>query len=443
MKKILSFALVMCLLFAVGVMPASAKKELTSLYYDYCVSVLGDPECCAEIYIEDSFELDDVTYFKASGWVVPEDMETYQIIGEYCVHSTASYSPYELGVYVATNDEVYTLKTAFEEGIVKNVSCADRFRGVTAHYLGEKTEYAELTHTCMDAFARYKNFTPTENKSVACKVFGEADDAVVFRAYIATENMVVPCVCAQQRIGGYIFGSPYPYGPDDNPTGLYVLKDGEVYSALEAYEKGEISIKGLLSVVSAEEDPYNVEETVVEKLGFTKIEDNEPWGPYLYKEQYVHYENPSPYSADNPDYILIFAAQAPGLPIEPFDRIGDYAIESSAAYGEHHGYYIYVPATGALYDLRSAVEDAVDIKGIANAFLHMGKRAGIIGDTDKDRKITVKDATYIQKVLAEIAVPENYYHNVSELIRDFYRNDEVNIKDATAIQKAVAGLPYK
>lgn len=78
-----------------------------------------------------------------------------------------------------------------------------------------------------------------------------------------------------------------------------------------------------------------------------------------------------------------------------------------------------------------------------------------IGDMDKDRKITIKDATYLQKCLAGIEnYPENDEVMMSEYsdydryagygylayVSDFNRDKVRNIKDATAIQKYLAGI---
>lgn len=73
----------------------------------------------------------------------------------------------------------------------------------------------------------------------------------------------------------------------------------------------------------------------------------------------------------------------------------------------------------------------------------------IIGDIDKDGKLTVKDATYIQKCVAGLLnYPEDdeIRYDGTEApafliyISDFNRDVERNVKDATAIQKHIAGL---
>ncbi len=59
-----------------------------------------------------------------------------------------------------------------------------------------------------------------------------------------------------------------------------------------------------------------------------------------------------------------------------------------------------------------------------------------VGDTDDDFRITVKDATCIQKHLAGLDTKFNPY------AADANEDERINIKDATAIQKNVAGLDY-
>ncbi len=68
----------------------------------------------------------------------------------------------------------------------------------------------------------------------------------------------------------------------------------------------------------------------------------------------------------------------------------------------------------------------------------------IIGDANKDGKITVKDATYIQKYAAGFEDYENeeMYLDVCRGPLDFDGNYKVNVKDATNIQKYLADLPF-
>lgn len=59
-----------------------------------------------------------------------------------------------------------------------------------------------------------------------------------------------------------------------------------------------------------------------------------------------------------------------------------------------------------------------------------------VGDTDDDFRITVKDATCIQKHLAGLDTKFNPY------AADANEDERINIKDATAIQKNVAGIDF-
>ena len=61
---------------------------------------------------------------------------------------------------------------------------------------------------------------------------------------------------------------------------------------------------------------------------------------------------------------------------------------------------------------------------------------GLLGDADESGVVNVKDATAIQKKIADMAV---LVYN--EKLADADENGIVNIKDATAIQKFVAGMP--
>ncbi len=60
----------------------------------------------------------------------------------------------------------------------------------------------------------------------------------------------------------------------------------------------------------------------------------------------------------------------------------------------------------------------------------------LLGDADENGKVNVKDATAIQKHLADIIT----LGDTGELLANVDGNDSVNIKDATAIQKWLAGI---
>lgn len=100
-----------------------------------------------------------------------------------------------------------------------------------------------------------------------------------------------------------------------------------------------------------------------------------------------------------------------------------------------------------MYTLREAWNLGLD--GINEVF---EKRiiGELIGDVDNDSRLSVKDATAIQKYIAGIVTEHSIEDRVIgiydddnvtlEYMSDFNRDGERNIKDATAIQKYIAGL---
>lgn len=61
---------------------------------------------------------------------------------------------------------------------------------------------------------------------------------------------------------------------------------------------------------------------------------------------------------------------------------------------------------------------------------------GILGDSNSDGKVNVKDATQIQKSVADLITLDE----TQTILSDVDSNTKVNVKDATAIQKFVAGM---
>ena len=59
------------------------------------------------------------------------------------------------------------------------------------------------------------------------------------------------------------------------------------------------------------------------------------------------------------------------------------------------------------------------------------------GDVDMDEKINIKDATAVQKHIAQVS---EYQQDVIDLLMDYNQDGIINIKDATAIQKKGAGF---
>ena len=61
---------------------------------------------------------------------------------------------------------------------------------------------------------------------------------------------------------------------------------------------------------------------------------------------------------------------------------------------------------------------------------------GLLGDANEDGKVNIKDATLIQKSIANLTT----LTETGEVLADADLNTKINIKDATAIQKHIAGI---
>ena len=106
-------------------------------------------------------------------------------------------------------------------------------------------------------------------------------------------------------------------------------------------------------------------------------------------------------------------------------------------------YFVYTPESRNIYTLRQAYD--MELEGIMNVFTDCGL-GFLLGDMDNDLKLTIKDATYIQKCLAKFegytfkgedtTIPDWVHIDVA----DFDLNSKLNIKDATAIQKRLANI---
>ncbi len=187
---------------------------------------------------------------------------------------------------------------------------------------------------------------------------------------------------------------------------------------------------------------------------------NEFW---QYYDEVYEYRSQGKQESDTPDLVLVFCADGYEFSTYWF-VLGDYKLECGEYYPYTPGLYVVTPRDGKVYTLSDAYLQEVD--GIMEmleswsvnpetAYLRTEK----LHDLDGDRRITVKEATAIQKHVADIAPIRNNVLDVDLNVScpkasfpgfyypvvyggDFNYDGEINIKDATAIQKHIAGLPY-
>lgn len=161
---------------------------------------------------------------------------------------------------------------------------------------------------------------------------------------------------------------------------------------------------------------------------------------YTYDEIEYHYS-----AQGDIQWVLVYAMNEYPAPLSTYVVLKDRVV--------CYGYY-YSPAT--LYSVYDVVKDEfydistiewLDYEGLEQAIEK--QEIGVpIGDSDFDRKLTVMDATFVQRVIAELDEFNNY-DNISDYyvprgkeilkyISDFDRDGERTILDATAIQMKLA-----
>ncbi len=164
----------------------------------------------------------------------------------------------------------------------------------------------------------------------------------------------------------------------------------------------------------------------------------------MYK--YYQYLNILEYNADGsptsdeatPDYVFCLFTYSDYSYAGCMEVIGDYIVSAVNIYIPYDlGLHIFSINDNRVYTLKEAWE--AQLPQIEEILDYVGDR---IGDVNYDDEVNIKDATLIQKHLANLEIIHDYYEGYPKYISDFNRDGERNVKDATAIQKYIAGLPY-
>lgn len=186
-----------------------------------------------------------------------------------------------------------------------------------------------------------------------------------------------------------------------------------------------------------------------------------------YDELYEYYANKTTSDESTPDLVLSYCSYAYEFALG-YSIFENYIFYSAYNYPYSRGLYVLTLNDGKIYTLTEAYDANID--GICDMleeiYLSGGNLGGWVhmyrvGDVDYDYKITVKDATLIQKYVAKIVtlkdekIPcgeENMRgyewkdleakHPYYIYLPDFNHDSKINIKDATAIQKYIAGIEY-
>jgi len=420
-------------------------NEVKAKFYDYCVEKLGKPSDGADVRIEKAMKYYDGTVvFTATSWEEPQGQEVNVIIGNTCHHRSATYSPYELGVYVSTNDEIYTLEEAFGLKGFFGVSMDHGFSGYESHMVYKENMDLDLVHKCLYAFGNRYGYKPQEGEGIYSEPLGYVGENLIFYAYYAHYDY--PAMNTQEQIGDYYFyaGSPCGIGKN-NSVALYVLTpENKVYTLYEAYTEGVVTDLESVAKFTRSESIYKkFGKRICELLGIdTEDEDCK----YLYREIRTFSECGNPYDEDTtPELVIVEAGESTTDEATSISRIGRYVVANDYTYYPYGvGYYVYSTYEDKVYTLEEAYEAYPDYADTIISLLDYPSSGHyrLVGNVDYDNRITIRDATRLQKRIAGYALDDVEYPELEYAASDFNGDGDVNIKDVTAIQKYLAGFEH-
>lgn len=167
------------------------------------------------------------------------------------------------------------------------------------------------------------------------------------------------------------------------------------------------------------------------------------YNDYIYEEIYYHRDN-----NNNIDWVLVMAQTSPPPPANYYCVFDDMISLSGASYPFEVLY--------AVYDVFKGI--FIDICDLESFDVYEGLRGQIyaldflfpIGDADRDKELTILDATYIQRVLAKLEIQPkddltSYFSVTNDKLNylsDIDGDGNRTIIDATAIQMKLAKLDY-
>lgn len=266
------------------------------------------------------------------------------------------------------------------------------------------------------------------------KVICTQDEATVFYGCVGGVAELI----TNQLIGQYLFINGAIYGDEyTNPIGFYaLLNDGKIIDLIDAYNEGLINIDDVAAHYPWHTKLSDREYDVVTKLS---LANNAFYGcGYYYKELFLITTDEE---GATPDIVLIEAGGERQHAGTYTEVIGDYVVATRINFsGDKLPYYLYTHDQ-RLLTLKEAYEEGNPY--LMEAVINSEIPYALKGDSDADRELTIKDATHIQKKLAEIQTEKNYENTyIESAVEDFDEDGTFTISDATAIQKHLAGLEY-
>ena len=297
-----------------------------------------------------------------------------------------------------------------------------------------------------DPFIEYvqQNGSSVDEETLHINYIGSAGKCSVYRAYYGE----VRGLESQQIIGDYRFTYGSLVGDEEsNPTGLYAWDEYGfgILTLKEAYDKGYADLDALYNSEDYNRGIYPL--TKMEKEAALKEKCKEAF----IKEYNIATEDENVYvrfAVQFEHYAVFRAHSGSAKGNEVRQGHTDYWLYSEVQYGDEKNPF-------GLYTLDNYGN--VDILGkvIGSGFIEMEELYPLLsdkwciylsGDVNNDKKLTIKDATLIQKYLVKLPeamdIVEN--HPLGEYIMDYDYNSattpDVDIKDVTRIQQKLAKI---
>lgn len=467
MKRLLSFVLVLVTLFSVTLVASAEETAETSdeLYKDIVFEAFGDtiksdyPKYrYIHSYNADGSTVDEgetpdyiVGWLNAGGtaWAVVE-----RVIGDYYFTYGCICQPFDLGYFICSTKEnkCYSLDDAWEAQL-PNIELAFSKAGKHIDEVdNEITNYrskiiAELGWEGTTDVIWYECLAEYDSDGFEIKA-EETADYVLFFAQKGLWNEEAKI----ESIGNYRLNASASYDPG---YAIYSVKENKIYSLRRAYNENLLNMENVLENVGTkvtlyapEFEEYLKATPAYKELASSWEFDKYQWYSYSEVYYYTDGKGADEMPEETPDYVLINGTLVMSSPSFSYGVIGDYVLFcENCGNPDCLGYFVYTPEDGKMRTLKEAYDAGVE--GIEKVFTDFGLGL-LMGDADGDGRLTIKDATYIQKYLAKVEGinppagfmghdacgngPDGIY------VADLDVNGKVNIKDATAIQKKLAKI---
>ncbi len=303
-----------------------------------------------------------------------------------------------------------------------------------------------------DPFIEYvqQNGSSVDEETLHINYIGSAGKCSVYRAYYGE----IRDLESQQIIGDYKFTYGSLVGDEElNPTGLYAWDEFGfgILTLKEAFDKGYADLDALYNDEEYNRGIYPLTEAEKEEIlkkkcleAYVKEYDIDTDLLPARVEFAVQFEN----------YAVFQASHIEPAQMESFQYIYGYWFYEPHILGEDDNNPIGLYTLDNYGNVESLYTTAgksfIDMDEI---FPELSEKCNMYlsGDIDSDNRLTVKDATLIQKYLAKIpeAVKTVNNHIIGQcvmetdqpLFKSMYKDySDVNVKDATYIQKKLAKL---